>query len=107
PSRSQSMSSSSMPTVKAGPVNLCSSIRAEVSSFRHGLRASRDPPPARLRRMRAGLAAMFVAAAVGGCGFGGSGSSGDDTLPHSIRVHVIRAVDGDTALVRLRGRAEY
>jgi micrococcal nuclease len=57
--------------------------------------------------MRLRAAAVLLVVAVGGCGFGGSGSSGDEALPHSIRVHVIRAVDGDTALVRLRGQAEY
>jgi micrococcal nuclease len=57
-----------------------------------------------------GLAALplaaFLAALVTACGSGGD--SGDPaSLPSHLRVHVIRAVDGDTALVRVDGRAQY
>jgi micrococcal nuclease len=53
----------------------------------------------------------FLAASVAlaaGCGSGGGGDHLDaSTLPHALQAHVIRAVDGDTALVRVDGRAEY
>lgn len=53
----------------------------------------------------------FLAASLAACG-GGSGSDGRDhldaeALPASVSAHVIRAVDGDTALVRLDGATEY
>jgi micrococcal nuclease len=53
-----------------------------------------------------GVAAVFLLAALRGCGSGGSGLDAD-ALPRVVRAHVIRAVDGDTALVRLRGESEY
>jgi micrococcal nuclease len=56
--------------------------------------------------LTAALAAS-LAAVLAACGDGGSTSPADEGGPRSIRVHVIRAVDGDTALVRLGGRPEY
>src|SRR5207249_6181295 len=60
---------------------------------------------------RAGLAlavavAVFLLPALAGCGSGGSGLDAD-ALPRTVRAHVVRVVDGDTALVRLRGESEY
>jgi micrococcal nuclease len=57
------------------------------------------------RRPRYALA-VLASALLAGCG-GGGGGSADDALPHSLRAHVIRAVDGDTALVRVDGRVRY
>ena len=55
------------------------------------------------------LLALAACAAAAGCG-GGSGPTGHldaYSLPQTLRAHVIRAVDGDTALVRIDGGAEY
>lgn len=49
------------------------------------------------------LAAAAAALSIAACGSGGGGEG----MPSHVRVHVIRAVDGDTALVRLDGRADY
>ena len=57
-----------------------------------------------------GLALLPLAALLGGCGLGGGsgGASVDaNALPHAVHAHVIRAVDGDTALVRIDGATEY
>lgn len=53
--------------------------------------------------------ALAACAALTSCG-SGSGPHGQldaSTLPHTLRARVIRAVDGDTALVRVEGHAEY
>ncbi len=52
------------------------------------------------RLIAAALAALTAIAA--GCGGGGGGS-----LPRSLRAPVVRAVDGDTILVRIAGHSEY
>jgi micrococcal nuclease len=52
------------------------------------------------------IVAPLLIAAMGGCG-SSDGSSDPDSLPNHLRARVIRAVDGDTALVRLDGRAQY
>jgi micrococcal nuclease len=48
-----------------------------------------------------------IAALLGACGGGSDSGAGGhvdaDSLPRSVRAHVIRAVDGDTALVRIDG----
>jgi micrococcal nuclease len=54
----------------------------------------------------AALLAAFLAASLAACG-SGDGSGDADALPNHLRVRVIRAVDGDTALVRRDGRTEY
>ena len=61
------------------------------------------------RLVLAALAALLGGCALGcGSGDGGVGGGLDaDALPKAVRVHVIRAVDGDTALVRLDGGPEY
>jgi micrococcal nuclease len=59
---------------------------------------------------RAPLALLSLAAILGaaGCGGGSEGGGVDaDALPAAARAHVIRAVDGDTALVRIAGATEY
>ena len=62
-------------------------------------------------RSRAGLAlavvAVFLLPALAGCGSGGGSGLDADSLPRTVRAHVVRVVDGDTALVRLRGESEY
>jgi micrococcal nuclease len=61
---------------------------------------------ARRRRLALAVALLALAASLSACG--SDGDSGDAAdLPNQIRVHVIRAVDGDTALVRLDGNPEY
>ena len=65
---------------------------------------------ARFKGLPAVVGALAVLAALLGLpGCGGDGGSGldADALPRVVRAHVIRAVDGDTALVRLRGQSEY
>ncbi len=59
--------------------------------------------------MRPLLALLPLAALVGAAGCGGSGGDGVDaeSLPQAVKAQVIRAVDGDTALVRLDGATEY
>jgi micrococcal nuclease len=52
-----------------------------------------------------GVAALI--ASLTACGSGGGSGLDANALPRTLRVHVIRAVDGDTALVRLDGRAQY
>jgi micrococcal nuclease len=55
-------------------------------------------------------AALLLAALLSGCGLGGGSGDRDvdaDALPQTVNAHVIRAVDGDTALVRLDGATEY
>ena len=62
-------------------------------------------------RSRAGLTlavvAVFLLPALAGCGSGGGTGLDADSLPRTVRAHVVRVVDGDTALVRLRGESEY
>jgi micrococcal nuclease len=53
-----------------------------------------------------GLAALCLVAP-SGCGTSEGSGPAVDALPSHLRVRVIRAVDGDTALVRIDGRAEY
>jgi micrococcal nuclease len=53
----------------------------------------------------AALTASLALAA--GCGSGDSGGLDPSSLPHALRARVIRAVDGDTALVRVDGKVEY
>ena len=57
-----------------------------------------------------GLVALSLGASlvalIAACGSGGH-SDDPDSLPNHLRAHVVRAVDGDTALVRLGGRTEY
>lgn len=54
---------------------------------------------------------LLLAACLSGCGLGGGSDSADTVdagaLPRIVKAHVIRAVDGDTALVRLDGATEY
>jgi micrococcal nuclease len=57
----------------------------------------------RLGGARLALALLPLAAILPACG----SSDDSESLPNHPRVHVIRAVDGDTALVRLDGRAQY
>jgi micrococcal nuclease len=59
-----------------------------------------------LRSAALAVALAGSLASAGGCGSGGGGFDAG-SLPHTLRAHVIRAVDGDTALVRVDGRAEY
>jgi micrococcal nuclease len=51
-----------------------------------------------------GLAALL---ALPGCGSSGGSELDADALPRTVHADVIRVVDGDTALVRLRGAVEY
>lgn len=51
------------------------------------------------------LAALALSTA--GCGSGGSPGVSDPDGPRSVTVPVIRAVDGDTILVRVDGQAQY
>jgi micrococcal nuclease len=59
----------------------------------------------------AALALLSLAALLAACGSGdGSGADGHvdaEALPTAVTARVIRAVDGDTALVRLDGATEY
>ncbi len=61
--------------------------------------------------MRSRLALLPLAALMGGCALGGGsadrGSLDAEALPRDVKAKVIRAVDGDTALVRLDGATEY
>jgi micrococcal nuclease len=64
------------------------------------------------RRIRGALAvglavALLFLVALAGCGSGGGSRLDAAALPRSVRAHVIRAVDGDTALVRVRGEVAY
>jgi micrococcal nuclease len=85
---------------------------------RHVLRVTRASKSAILGTMgksaRLGLAGRWAAAlaslsliALAGCGSSGASGLDPGALPQTVRAHVIRAVDGDTALVRLRGETEY
>src|SRR5438874_12453633 len=65
-----------------------------------------------VRRVAAALGLLALTASLAACALGdASGDNGGhvaaSSLPHSFRAHVIRAVDGDTALVRVDGWAEY
>jgi micrococcal nuclease len=55
--------------------------------------------------VRPAAATILLAATLVGCG--AAGGDGDDDLGHSVRAEVVRAVDGDTILVRLDGGTEY
>ena len=50
---------------------------------------------------------VLALAALAGCGSGGGSGLDADALPHTVHAKVIRVVDGDTSLVRLRGEATY
>jgi micrococcal nuclease len=52
-------------------------------------------------------AAALALLALAGCGSGGGSGLDADSLPRAVSAHVVRVVDGDTALVRLRGDVEY
>jgi len=57
-----------------------------------------------------GVLAAFIALAfiaLAGCGSGGGSGLDANALPRTVRAQVVRVVDGDTALVRLRGEVEY
>jgi micrococcal nuclease len=61
--------------------------------------------------MRSRLALLPLAVLLSGCGLGGGSAGGGqrldaETLPRVVRAHVIRAVDGDTALVRIDGAGD-
>ena len=55
----------------------------------------------------AGAVTSLSLAAVAGCGSSGGSELDASALPRAVQARVIRAVDGDTALVRLRGHVEY
>jgi micrococcal nuclease len=55
--------------------------------------------------VRPAAATILLAATLVGCG--AAGGDGDADLGHSVRAEVVRAVDGDTILVRLDGATEY
>jgi micrococcal nuclease len=53
------------------------------------------------------LVGLLAFTALAGCGSGDGSGLDPAELPRTVRAHVVRAVDGDTALVRLRGDTEY
>jgi micrococcal nuclease len=61
----------------------------------------------RVPRRPAAALSLAALAALSGCGSGSDSGLDPAALPRAIHAHVVRVVDGDTSLMRVRGETTY